>query len=519
MDRNRPTQGAKIMLFCFWHVGLILASLWGAGEFLDAVLPEFRNPSTEKAAPAGAAIGAGAGAIVTRTDSGKVLVDGAVGAGRNPMKPAVEPIAPPIEERFTPPMLSRIPYVNRLFRTVGYGGSEDGPFQRIGIDFNDKTPQILPPIKAGACPKCDNPPNETEILFALPAMTNGIPYLYDQYRDEYEFAVEKLVDRVDPPCFLPLIGLAQLHHCHWKCTAYFTETIESSFPISFRIKHRRAEVVYIDRDQIHLCVEPQPVEIPSAPMSCPAGGKAAPKIVAKTEHGEQIQFDVVVTQIDRTAMPRLVFRQAELQSDRLMFGELPNPENLSEVLRALRTAGLAETLSRPNIITLSGRPAWFQVKSERASNIELKMLPTMQRDGTIRLEVDAEFMETNVGNKAVTQKINVVGEVKPGSALAIAGFEGKHAIVVLITPHVLTSAADHSETSEPPVVTPAKVERSNRLTLDDVIALSKRGLSPRIIIRQMEIADAMYDLTVDDLIRLAENEVDEEIISAMQERR
>lgn len=119
---------------------------------------------------------------------------------------------------------------------------------------NDHRVPILPAIPPGHRPYCEDPPDQAEILRAMPRVTRGIPYIYEEFRDDIEFTVEKLVDRVDPPRFIPLIGPAQLHHCHWKCTVYFTETIDSSYPFPFRIKRRRAEVVYIDKDHLHLCV-------------------------------------------------------------------------------------------------------------------------------------------------------------------------------------------------------------------------------------------------------------------------
>ena len=119
---------------------------------------------------------------------------------------------------------------------------------------NDHRVPILPAIPPGHRPYCEDPPDQQEILRAMPRVTRGIPYIYEEFRDDIEFTVEKLVDRVDPPRFIPLIGPAQLHHCHWKCTVYFTETIDSSYPFPFRIRRRRAEVVYIDKDHLHLCV-------------------------------------------------------------------------------------------------------------------------------------------------------------------------------------------------------------------------------------------------------------------------
>jgi hypothetical protein len=118
----------------------------------------------------------------------------------------------------------------------------------------DSRSPVLPPIPPGHRPFCEDKPDEQEIMRAMPRVTRGVPYIYEEFRDDIEFAWEKLVDRIDPPRFYPLIGPAQLHHCHWKCTMFFTETVESMYPFPFRVRKRRAEVVYIDKDHLHLCV-------------------------------------------------------------------------------------------------------------------------------------------------------------------------------------------------------------------------------------------------------------------------
>ena len=120
---------------------------------------------------------------------------------------------------------------------------------------NDHKTAVLPPIPAGHRPLCEDPPDRAEILRVMPRVTRGVPYVYEEFRDDLEFSVRKLVDRVDPPRFYPLIGPAQLHHCHWECTVYYTETVESSYPFPFQVKRRRAQVVYIDKDHLHVYVE------------------------------------------------------------------------------------------------------------------------------------------------------------------------------------------------------------------------------------------------------------------------
>jgi hypothetical protein len=112
---------------------------------------------------------------------------------------------------------------------------------------------IMPPIRDGFPPPvCEDPPDDATVLRALEDVTRGVPYIYEEFRDDIEVVTERIVDRIDPPRFYPLVGPAQLHHCHWKCTVYYTETVESGYPFPVRIRRPRVQVVYIDRDHLHL---------------------------------------------------------------------------------------------------------------------------------------------------------------------------------------------------------------------------------------------------------------------------
>ncbi len=118
---------------------------------------------------------------------------------------------------------------------------------------NDFRTPIMPPIREGyPLPMCEDPPDESMILRAMPHVARGIPYFYEEHRDDIQIVTERLVDRIDPPRFFPLVGPAQLHHCHWKCTVYYTETVESGYPFPFRCKRPRVEVLYIDKDHLHM---------------------------------------------------------------------------------------------------------------------------------------------------------------------------------------------------------------------------------------------------------------------------
>jgi hypothetical protein len=124
---------------------------------------------------------------------------------------------------------------------------------------NDHRAPIMPPIQAGFPPPiCEDPPDESMILRAMPHVRRGIPYVIEQFRDDVNIVTQLMVDRIDPARFFPLVGPAQLHHCHWKCTIYYTETVESGYPFPFQCKKRRVEVVYIDKDHLHVCPGPNP---------------------------------------------------------------------------------------------------------------------------------------------------------------------------------------------------------------------------------------------------------------------
>ena len=117
---------------------------------------------------------------------------------------------------------------------------------------NDNRTPLLPPIPPGYTPKCEDPPDIQSILRAMPRVARGLPGIYEEFRDDIDYVLEKLVDHVDPPRFFPLIGFAQLHHCHWKVTIYYTETVSVGYPIPFRTVKRRVEVMYMDTDHLHI---------------------------------------------------------------------------------------------------------------------------------------------------------------------------------------------------------------------------------------------------------------------------
>lgn len=124
--------------------------------------------------------------------------------------------------------------------------------------FKERTP-IMPPILPGQpLPTCEDPPSEEEVIRALPKVRRGIPFITEEMRDDYNVVVEKIVDKIDPCVYVPLIGPAQLHHCHYRCTVFWRERLISDWPFPYMVTNPRAEVILIDKDHYHLCVGPDP---------------------------------------------------------------------------------------------------------------------------------------------------------------------------------------------------------------------------------------------------------------------
>ena len=124
---------------------------------------------------------------------------------------------------------------------------------------NDTRTPVLGPVRDGyPAPLCEDPPSDREILRAMPRVARGVPFVYEEFRDDVQIVRNRLVDTIDPPRFYPLIGMAQLHHCHWECVIYYKETVQSSYPFPTYIVKPRTQVIYIDKDHLHLYVGPNP---------------------------------------------------------------------------------------------------------------------------------------------------------------------------------------------------------------------------------------------------------------------
>ncbi len=115
---------------------------------------------------------------------------------------------------------------------------------------------ILGPITAGTVVEDMDPPSDDEVMRAFERARptkGGLPFLHEVQRNNVQIVTEKIADYIDPPRVIPLIGPAQLHHVHYKCTIYFEEVTHVGWPIPHTLRDEEAmEVIYIDHNHFHM---------------------------------------------------------------------------------------------------------------------------------------------------------------------------------------------------------------------------------------------------------------------------
>ena len=115
---------------------------------------------------------------------------------------------------------------------------------------------ILGPTTAGGPPQALDPPTPAEVMAALNGangVAGGLPFLDEVQQNNVRVTVELIADYMDPPRKYPLIGVAQLHHAHYKCTIFYTEVTRVGWPIPHTLTdEEHSEVIYIDHNHFHM---------------------------------------------------------------------------------------------------------------------------------------------------------------------------------------------------------------------------------------------------------------------------
>ncbi len=119
----------------------------------------------------------------------------------------------------------------------------------------DRAP-ILGPIPAGTECIAIDPPSDDEVMRAFEKaqpVQGGVALLWERNRNNVRIVKEKIADYVDPPRHYPLVGPAQQHHAHYKCTIYYEDVRRIGWPVPHTLRDEDArEVIYVDHNHLHM---------------------------------------------------------------------------------------------------------------------------------------------------------------------------------------------------------------------------------------------------------------------------
>lgn len=115
---------------------------------------------------------------------------------------------------------------------------------------------ILGPVTSGAEVIALDPPSDDEVMRALEKaqpVQGGVPLLWERNRNNVRIVKDKIADYIDPPRFYPLVGPAQQHHAHYKCTVYYEDVRRIGWPMPHTLRDEDArEVIYVDHNHLHM---------------------------------------------------------------------------------------------------------------------------------------------------------------------------------------------------------------------------------------------------------------------------
>lgn len=120
----------------------------------------------------------------------------------------------------------------------------------------DRVPILGPIDDSFGPPVALDPPSDDEVIRALEKarpIEGGIPLLWERNRNNVRIVKVKIADYVDPVRVYPMIGPAQQHHAHYKCTIYYEDVRRIGWPVPHTIRDEDTrEVVYIDHNHLHM---------------------------------------------------------------------------------------------------------------------------------------------------------------------------------------------------------------------------------------------------------------------------
>lgn len=113
---------------------------------------------------------------------------------------------------------------------------------------------IYGPISQGDPADASTGPSEEEIIHELAIADNSEPWSFSIRRTDVRITrQQKIADYLDPPRTYPLIGPAQVHHFHYKCSVTFNDTRFVPMLLFVTTRRNVTTDVYVDHSHLHVC--------------------------------------------------------------------------------------------------------------------------------------------------------------------------------------------------------------------------------------------------------------------------
>ena len=214
---------------------------------------------------------------------------------------------------------------DRLFILPNEQDASDEAPRRATLSSQPSIP-IMGPLTSGGKAQVLDPPTDDEVLSIIQVGSPNSPLLLPKNRRQLRFEKTLVADYVDPPKEYALIGRAQLHHAHYKCTVTLpsetnraflnrAEAHESTFFIDHTHLHAGDDIEVTDRDRriaeefSELQEVDTPVELYTkayyvadlvVPLKAPT---FSPSGVREQDDGAEADFDTLINLITSTVEP------------------------------------------------------------------------------------------------------------------------------------------------------------------------------------------------------------------------
>jgi|GEM_PF-3746157 len=90
-------------------------------------------------------------------------------------------------------------------------------------------------------------PTDSEVLRAMPRVSRGLPYVWEEFRDNITIVKNRIAPSQHPSTAGFATALMQRAKESWECTVYYEHVIQSTYPLPVMVRRAKVQVIYIDK--------------------------------------------------------------------------------------------------------------------------------------------------------------------------------------------------------------------------------------------------------------------------------